>query len=92
MQKKITKETKKDRKWASNTYTVRKHMIRFNNRQDKYEALVSKAKDKEKYSAAEDKIWCSIQKKKEDGVILSKVQEVRTYTRMVKDWELLTIK
>ena len=73
MHKKIAKETEKDRsKRAGNTDAVHKHIVKFNKRQDKYKALVDKAKDKEKYSAADLKIWCSIRKKKEDGVIPSK--------------------
>jgi hypothetical protein len=69
-----------------------KHIIKFNKRQDKYEALVDKAKDEEKYSAADLKIWCSVRKKKEDGVIPSKADEVRTYAMMLEDREPLTTK
>ena len=77
-------------KWASGANAVRKLIIKFNKRQDKYKALVSKAKDKDKYSAAELKIWYSVCKTKENGVIPSKADEVWTYTTTLKDCELLT--
>ena len=48
------------RQWAGNANAVCKHIAKFNKRQDEYEALVSKAKDKEKHSAAELRIWCSV--------------------------------
>ena len=51
----------------------------------KYKALVSKARDKEKYSTAELNIWCSVRKMKGDGVIPSKAKEIRAYTTMLKD-------
>ena len=86
MQKKITKETENDRKKrVGHTDAVRKHVVKFNTRQDTYKALVSKTKDKEKYSAAKLKIWCSFQKKKEDGVISPKVEEVRAHATMLED-------
>ena len=47
-QKKITKETEKDReKRAGDADAVRKHIVKFDKRQANYEALVSKDKDKE---------------------------------------------
>ena len=86
MQKKIMKETEKNRKKRTgNANAVRKHIVKFDKRQDKYEALVSEAKDEEQYSAAELKIWCSVRKKKGGGVIPSKAEEVRAYTTMLKD-------
>ena len=85
-QKKIAKETEKDRKKrAGDANAVRKHIVRFNKRQANYEALVSKDKDEEKYSAAELKIWCSVWKIKGDGVIPSKAEEVRAYAMKLED-------
>ena len=83
----------KDRKKrAGKADAVRKHIVKFDKRQAKYEELVRKAKDEEKYSAAELKIWCSVRKMKGDGVIPSKAEEVRTYAMMLEDREPLTIK
>ena len=85
-QKKIVKKTENDRKKrAGDTDTVRKHIIKFDKRRAKYEALVSKAKDKEKYSAAELEIWCSVRKMKRVGVIPSKAEKVRVYRLMLKN-------
>ena len=92
-QKKIAKETEKDRKKrAVDADAVHKHIIKFDKRQANYEALISKDKDEEKYSAAELKLWCSVRKMKGDGVIPSKAEEVRTYAMMLEDREPLTIK
>ena len=69
-QKKIAKETENDKKKrADAAEAVRKHIVKFDKRQANYEALVSKDKDEDKYSAAELKIWCSVRKMKGDGVI-----------------------
>ena len=47
-QKKIAKETEKDReKRAGDADAVRKHIVKFDKRQAKYEALISKDKDEE---------------------------------------------
>ena len=64
---------------------MRKHIVKFGKRQANDEALISKEKDEEKYSAAELNIWCSVRKMKGDGVIPSKAEEVRAYATMLKD-------
>ena len=40
---------------------ARKHIVKFDKRQEKDEALISKAKEEENYSVAKLKIWCSLQ-------------------------------
>ena len=72
---------------------VCKHVIsKFNNRQDKYKALITKTKGKERYNVADLKIWCSVMKEKDDRVITSKLDKVRAYTMMLERWELSDIK
>ena len=62
MQKKIAKETEKDqKKQAGGAGTVHQHIVKFDKRQEKDEALISKAKEEENYSVAKLKIWCSLQ-------------------------------
>ena len=71
--KRLQRRHKKDRKkQAGNANAVRKDIVNFDKRQAKYKALISKAKDKEKYSMADLKIWCSVWKIKGDVVIPSK--------------------
>ena len=56
-QKKIAKEKEKDRKKRrGDNDAARKHIVQFDKRHAKYKALVCKAKDEEKHSAAETKI------------------------------------
>ena len=72
------------RKWAGDADAMHKHIIKFDKRQAKYDTLASKAKDKEKYSAAGLKIWCRVWKKCKDRVILPKAEKVRAYAMMLK--------
>ena len=90
---KIAKETKKDRKKRTgNTNVMRKHIVKFDKIKVKHKALNSKARDEEKYSTAELKIWCSVWKLRGDNVIPSKAEEVKAYATMLKDREQLIVK
>ena len=87
VQKRIMKEAEKNKKKRSgNTNAVRKHIVKVDlKKQAKYEALLSKAKDGEKYTTAKLKIWYSVRKMKGGGVIPSKAEEVRAYAKMLTD-------
>ena len=89
---KIAKATEKH--WTKRTgdaNAVHTNIVKSNKRQDKNKALTSKATDKGHYSVTGLTIWCSVQKKKDDIVILQKPEEVRAYKKTLKDREPLPI-
>ena len=61
-------------------------------RRGKWDELANKAKDPAKYNVSEWKVWSLIRKKKDDGPLPSKADELRAYAKRMEGRDPLTAK